>query len=213
MMHDFIKIQQKFGIREFPHAMFYKFEHALRFELGGMGTGTNRPLRRFIQAFERASTISQTLFGQSAQVSVLVSSYSIDQPDKKRLKPFKLCGLKRSEFEYLGKFPQDDEEHIVEFGSDLFRHWDMTILKDKQAIAEIIWLCIGPELGIHPRIRNSKVYLVDTEKGLLLHVYDDRGMDLVAVQKASLMNIFTEYNDWLLEYDLPQMTATFGNKK
>ncbi len=213
MKHDFTKIQKKFGIREFPHAMFYEFDHALRFELGGNGIGVNRPLRRFIQAFERARTISQVLFSQSAEVCILVASYGTVQLDKKRLKPFKLCGLSRSKFDYLGKTPQVDEVPIAEFDSDLFRHWDMALLKDKQMMAEIIWLCIAPELGIRPSTRGLSVYLVDVENGLALHVYDDRGMDVVSVEKTPLMSIFAEYHNWLLDSDLAQMTETFSNKQ
>ena len=29
------QIKETFEIQEFPHAMFYEFDHALRFELGG----------------------------------------------------------------------------------------------------------------------------------------------------------------------------------
>ncbi len=141
----FTQIQQEFGVQEFPDAMFYEFEYALRFELGGGGVGIDRPMRRFIHAFERASAISQTLFEHSAEVFLLLSSYGETQPNKKRLKPLKLCGIKHSEVGYLGKTPQNDTDYIAAFGCDLFQHWDTVKLKDKQSIAEIMWLCIAPD--------------------------------------------------------------------
>ncbi len=69
-----------------------------------------------------------------------------------------------------------------------------------------------PDMGIRPCNRNSRAYLVDVENDLALHVYDDRGMDVVSPRKKPLVNIFTKYYDWLLNYDLARMTSTFGKK-
>ena len=209
MKHVLTQIQKKFGIREFPHAMFYEFEYALRFDLGGSKFGTNRPMRRFLHALERANAISQTLFETSSEIYLLLSSYGEAQPNKRRFEPFQNCGLAHSEFNYLGKTPQNDEDHKAEFNTDLFRHWDSARLNDKQVITEILWLCIAPEIGVRPCIDNSNAYLVDIDNGIALHVYDDRGMDIVSMGKEPMLEIFKEYREWLLNYDLDQMTATF----
>lgn len=211
MKSIFAKIQEQFDVQELPHGMFHAFDHALRFELGGEQFGTDRPMRRFAQAHERSNAVSQTFFENSSEVFVLLSTYGIEQPDIKRLKPLKLCGIKRSEFQYLGKIAQQDDDHIAEFGSDLFRHWDIAKLKDKQTISEILWLGIASEMGIKPTFHGSTIaYLVDAENGLILHLYDDRGMDVVAIHKAPLRDLFVRYNDWLLDCDLTRMTDMFG---
>lgn len=204
------QIQEQFGIQELPHGMFYTFDNALRFELGGE-FGTDRPMRRFAQAYERSNAISQAFFDHSSEVFVLLSSYGMEQPDKKRLKHLNLCGIKRAEFQYLSKTAQQDDEHIAEFGSDVFRHWDIAKLKDKQTISEILWLGIASEIGIKPTFYGSTAaYIVDAENGLILHLYDDRGMDVVAIQKTPLNDLFARFNDWLLDYDLTRMTDMFS---
>ncbi|SLN56872.1 DUF3885 domain-containing protein [Ruegeria meonggei] len=213
MKNVIAKIQEQFGVEELPHGLFHSFDQALRFELGGEKLGTDRPMRRFTQAHDRSNAVSKAFIDNSPEVFVLLSSYEMEQPDKKRLKPLKLCGIKRSEFQYLSKTRQQDDDHIAEFGSDIFRHWDMAKLKDKETISEILWLGIASEMGIKPTFHGSMTaYFVDPENGLVLHLYDDRGMDVVATQKAPLNNLFARYNDWLLDYDLTRMTDMFGGE-
>lgn len=211
-MDNFIAdIQEKFGIDEVPHGLFYNFDHALRFELGGEEFGTDRPMRRFLRAHERANIVARSFFEKSSEIFVLLSSYGTEQPDKTRLKPLKLCGIRRSDFRYLGKTAQCDGDHIKEFGSDLFHHMDVAKLDDKRMISEILWLGIATEMGIEPRFKGgASAYIMDVENGLILHLYDDRGMDIVSVQKAAAAEIYTRYNDWLLGYDIARMTNVFG---
>ncbi len=212
-MKDFmVKIQEKFGVQELPHGLFHSFDRSLRFELGGEEFGTDRPMRRFIQAIERSKAVSQTFFGNSPEVFVLLSSYGMEQPDRKRLAPLQFCGIKHCEFKYLSKTPLQDDDHIAEFGSDLFRHWDVVKLKDGQSISEILWLGIASEMAIEPSFRGlMSAYVVDLSNGLILHVYDDRGMDVVATKDAPLKILFTTYRTWLLEHDLPRMNAKYGD--
>ncbi len=183
--------------------MFYHFEYALRIELGGERFGADRPIRRFLQAHERANVISQSLFENSSEIFLLLSTYGRKNPDRKRLTPLRLCGMKRNEFKYVGGTPQRDQDHIAEFGADLYRHWDIAEVKDKQSISDILWMGIASELAITPSFRGTLAYLVDVSSGLVLHVYDDRGMDVAAMANEPLKGLFRTYRDWMLEHDSP----------
>lgn len=206
------KILEPLCIEELPHSLFTSFDQSLRFELGGEEFGADRPMRRFAQAFLRSNAISQALFERSSEVYVALSSYGDEKPPSKRLIPLKHCGLKKHEFKYLGKTPQEDDGHYLEDGSNIFRHWDMAKLNDKGTISDILWLGIAAELGIKPTFYGStKAYLIDPEYGLVLHLYDDRGMDVVATHNASLVDLFLRFNDWLLDYNRARMTSMFGS--
>lgn len=211
MQNVMIRIQEQFGFQELPHGLFHSFDHALRFELGGESLGMDRPILRFTQAHERAKAVSQTLFRNSSEVFVLLSSCGMEKPEKKRLKPLKLCGVKRSDISYLCSYPQQKDDNTAEFGSDLFRHWDVAQLKDRETVSEILWLGIASEMPIEPGFHGSLgAYLVDISEGLILHVYDDRGMDVIATKPAPLQELFKAYQAWLQQSDLPAMTAMFG---
>ncbi len=208
-MEEFI---QRFGsgftLAEFPHGMFYKVDIGLRFELGGEGNSTSRPLKRFTQAFSRADTVSSCVFKKSSSLWLLSSTYGTERPAKKRLKPYKICGLTKSSFEYLGATPQQDSNHIDAFGSDIYRHWDVAKLVDKEQLREVLWLALGSEIGIKPTV-HADIYIVDFDNSIALHPYDDRGMDVVSMDKENLAHLYDKHKSWLLEYDAPKMKATF----
>ena len=60
---------------------------------------------------------------------------------------------------------------------------------------------------------SSAVFFFNTHTPFLLHLYDDRGMDLVASDKSLLSPFYEDCHNWLLEYDLPRMDEIFANTK
>ncbi|UOQ55236.1 DUF3885 domain-containing protein [Hymenobacter cellulosivorans] len=59
-----------------------------------------------------------------------------------------------------------------------------------------------------PAIRGD-VFLLNLSRGLLFHLYDDRGLDILAADKATLQPLFETYNSWLLDYDRARVEETF----
>lgn len=200
--------EHSFNCSEFPHDVFYQFQYALRFELGGEGVSTARPVKRFIQAFDRGKSVAAELFDGSQAVWMLTSEYCGAEPRRKRLKPYKCCGLKRKDFQYLGAISQRGNPHFDEEDGEVFRHWDAVELADQAQLNELLWLSLGVELGIQPA-SSASIYFVDFPRGLVLHPYDDRGMDVAAVRKEDLSSLYYARKDWLLEYDMERMQALF----
>ncbi len=48
-------------------------------------------------------------------------------------------------------------------------------------------------------------------RNIVLHMYDDRGMDLVASSREALQGIHDAYKPWILEYDRDRIGSTFGS--
>lgn len=92
----------------------------------------------------------------------------------------------------------------------IFFFWDLnqTPLKAESLLAEITKTdyCSFHELS-------SAVFFFNTKTPLLLHLYDDRGMDLVAADKKILRPFYEDCHNWLLDYDLPRMNKIFENTK
>jgi hypothetical protein len=57
----------------------------------------------------------------------------------------------------------------------------------------------------------SSIYVFDVENHVMLHLYDDRGLDIVAYDKATLIPIYNKLNKWILEYDRKQIDKMFIN--
>ncbi|WP_112312338.1 DUF3885 domain-containing protein [Pseudogemmobacter bohemicus] len=74
----------------------------------------------------------------------------------------------------------------------------------------LLWVCIAREIGIFPKARwLSRIYIVDFDQSIVLNVYDDRGMDLVALDPGKLRPVCHAFNEWLLDYDREKMLKTF----
>jgi len=56
---------------------------------------------------------------------------------------------------------------------------------------------------------DDRVYFVAPKKGLLFHMYDDRGLDMVAADRAMLAPIYRRFEQWLLDDFRERMDETF----
>jgi hypothetical protein len=52
-------------------------------------------------------------------------------------------------------------------------------------------------------------FLLNTSTSVMLHVYDDRGMDVIACDPAKLQGVYSGFADWLLDYDRERMAKLF----
>ncbi len=199
-----------FPCTAFPHALFYEWDHTLRFELGGEDVPTARPLKRFNQALHRASAVAEALFKDTDTLWLLTSYYGTKRRTKKYLKPLKHCGLPWKTFTHLGAIAQNDPDFIADFSCDQYRFWDAIQLTERSQLHEVLWLVMGAELGIRPNLRTD-AYFVDFKQNLILHPYDDRGMDVAAVSKDALHPLYRSFEAWILEWNRPEIQAHFGS--
>ncbi len=193
-----------------PGALFYAFPHALRFELGGeIFRSDTESVPRFLQAFDRARAVSRELFKTSQSVSALISyvagTRSGGQARKVR-RQIKALGIGHD----LGQPSRRASDEGFDLDGGTFRYCHCINLPPRShAIDALLWGAASREMPIEPRLRGALLYLVDFNRGVLLHVYDDRGMDVVATSPAQLLPLYEVFADWLLDYDRPTMDATF----
>jgi hypothetical protein len=53
------------------------------------------------------------------------------------------------------------------------------------------------------------IYLINRTRNIVLHMYDDRGMDLIAHEASDLQPIYDAYKGWILDYDRARIEQTF----
>ena len=56
---------------------------------------------------------------------------------------------------------------------------------------------------------DDRIYFVNRTRNIILHMYDDRGMDVIAAGRNDLQAIYDEHKDWILDYDRKQIVETF----
>jgi hypothetical protein len=55
-------------------------------------------------------------------------------------------------------------------------------------------------------------YLLSLDRQILFHPYDDHGMDIIGNNRVVLEQIYTKFNDWLLDYDRLTMDEYFRSR-
>jgi hypothetical protein len=53
------------------------------------------------------------------------------------------------------------------------------------------------------------VYFININKKTIFHVYDDRGCDVLATLPETIRDMYERYNDWILDYDKPEIDKVF----
>jgi len=191
--------------------MFYKFEYALRFNLGDE---IDDIAPRFLQAIDRARAVAHAVFAEANELAAIISYYD----NKRRTRQFFNSRevLKRLGFRYdLGipeRIPQQDARHIEAFGEDLYQYWHTARFSyDSNAIDALLWTCVSNESPVEPTPGGLQtIHIVDFERKIALWIYDDRGMDLIAMEKTALQPYYQQFNPWLLDYDRAAMDAKFA---
>ncbi|MET4106862.1 DUF3885 domain-containing protein [Hymenobacter sp. UYP22] len=63
--------------------------------------------------------------------------------------------------------------------------------------------------GRQPQLHDD-VFFLNLSSGLLLHMYDDRGLDVLGPTVDALRPLYEQYHSLLLDYDREQMAFTFA---
>ncbi|MEO1967331.1 MAG: DUF3885 domain-containing protein [Sphingomonadaceae bacterium] len=182
----------------------------LRFELGGEEfANTDQPVPRFLQAHRRASAIADSLFRESC-VGVVAGNGRL--PDQ-----YGLPGEVADGFAALHstgfRAPLISEWQAVLFPdpSDDAYVWDIRsydIGPDKITRDTLLWHAVASEMPIYPSAP-VVAFLIEPSTSVMMHVYDDRGVDVSAYDAATLYALYSGFADWLLDYDRERMAKLF----
>lgn len=203
------RIRSTFGWNGFPDSLFYASTWALRFNLGGdLAPGPHR----FLHAIDRARTVAASVFRDSPKLTVFAGFHDGERRTTRTSRSFRdlaAMGFKHT-FTKPEKVLLADQEYIAAFGKDLCRYWSSTELANDAAQLDILlWASVAKDGDIRPKSRWLDLYLADLDRGLVLLVYDDRGMDVIGPSKEATVDLYRNFNPWLLDYDRPRMDRTF----
>lgn len=202
-LHErFIQVLGQTGLSRLalPNALFYHAPAALRFEIGGgkspyLPDGTEPDPAYIKGAFRRAKALFESLPGRPDILRIDICPEDTDHGN--------LCPLL---YRRLGlPAPREIVKGEGEPGAEYW-YWDISrgdFLPDR-ILREIIQADLG---GLS--FLCSNVYFADTERRVLYHLYDDRGADIIAESRGTLLGLYRAYQGWLLDYDRERMEGMF----
>lgn len=195
----FARIVEAFGTADLVTGLFFRFDNALRFDLGG-GTAAVSDPARFSQALDRSRSVLLTLFSRPETVRLLVFMFEDAAeertPDPEILASLPECGLDPTALRRLGSTSSAD----ASAGDAAFRHcylYDRPL--DAVDVTRALWGAIARETPVRPRLVGALPVFVDFDQRLLAHVYDDRLMDVVAMDGAALKAVHQLHKDWIAD--------------
>lgn len=191
--------------------LFYSWDFGIRFDLQMGETDTDE---YFEEVARRASTIFQTAFDNSDQVFLVLIDYKYKRR-KIRFSNFtfkQIDNLSKSEVSF-------SKEHRLYEPEDKFDIRNIAIIKltpDRINHKNILTAIGHTDFGARqPRLEQNsfytakEVYFINRDKKLIFHMYDDRGLDIIAADKEILRPIYKKHNDWILDYDRKKIDKQF----
>jgi hypothetical protein len=208
------------GQIKFEHAMFYRNEFALRIEVGpddvdlwldDVGGRCNR--RYFEMAVHRARQVFDTAFSPTDELSVV---YQVFSNGRRRIsKNCYVLGQIHASATARVKFSKHrdlDSYNLRRQRQHVRRATVSGLVKGDLNIRNLLLAVVNQDFGSRYPSISGKCYFVNHTTGLVLHLYDDRGMDVVAQTRATLLPVYEAHNDLLLNWDRARMDELFANR-
>jgi hypothetical protein len=192
----------------------------VRFELGGEDfTSRHQPIPRALRAFTRARTVADALFGEACIGVVATDS----TPYRRRLFHWPRGeGAESIQFadgfaalQAMGFLAKEQSSWCAtvheneDDGTWTMRSFDLTESVENRDT--LLWNAITSEMPIWPSSTDLS-FLLHPTKGILLYVYDDRGMDVIGSRPELLRPIYERFDRWLLDSDRTRMAQVFATK-
>tara|TARA_Y100001960_G_C14513805_1_gene747816 strand:- start:164 stop:787 length:624 start_codon:yes stop_codon:yes gene_type:complete len=197
--------------------VFYRNEFALRFELGPDDVDiwldydrTNYNEQYFEIAMSRALSIYEEAFKPSDKIKVC---YQIFSDGRKKIrksdyffKLFKpLCGKAIEFSEHRDIYTED-----LEFKRHCWKRVTISGVDVSELnIKPIIQACIDGDFGDRSPTLAGQLFIINCDKELVYHLYDDRGLDVAASSQWALEDLYQNQNQLLLDYDKQYMDSLF----
>jgi hypothetical protein len=198
--------------------LYYNNEFALRFELGppDVGLWINRDKQiineeYFRIAFQRALSIFNSAFMASDEIKICYQMFSDGRQKIRKGDYF---------FELMNNLMSkkiEFSEHRDIYSEDLERKrycWKRVTISNLTTseldVENTIEALINTDFGVRGTNLRGELYIINCTKGLVFHIYDDRGMDIASESKSTLVPIYHEQQKLLLSYDKKNMDSLFS---
>lgn len=190
----------------YRHALFYNYPGGLRVELSEGG----HPLDQVLVALRKATAVCADIFDNNNLMLVHLQKFAPASRYQLRrtLRELDLAGvtIPATRDIWLEKNEEDSWGESDDRGYWANVAFELPLSK----LQNLLWCAFAGDFGpLHPN-PHCLVYLVNIEKEIVVHPYDDRGMDIIGGKFSPLRDLYEKHNAWLHDYDIEVMRNTFS---
>jgi len=183
--------------------LFYNAPVGIRFELGVPYRGVDDP-KYFMTVHLRAKLIVEALFDEKDEVIILVQTFKYVEPfldfqvGDSVFSASYIKGNLEGRVQLYDESPQYDEDDGTLIGYS--QTFYIQCLWPEVNNSNLIRAIGNQDFAIQPFTRDD-IFLLNPKLHTIWHMYDDRGLDVIANNKSELKSLYTTFNDWILDYD------------
>jgi len=209
LYNTFDNVIKSLGMKVLTHPLFYNSKVSIRFNIGDDNGNevyiyesenkfTVNP--QYVSAcLLRARRIYNSL---STQPDILVIDAFLDEGETVEAfvnDVISAIDLPQPKEIENGPFFEEDEE-----STHVFLLWELNEFNPEKLLREIVLADLGGN-----NFLTSSVYFICSDDKVMFHLYDDRGADLCAEKTESILHIYNNLNDLILEYDRERINSIF----
>lgn len=208
-------LQANFPSLEIKVPLFYNWDYGLRFEIGldNISIYKNKNKRilnneYFEKALYRGTKLFEATFESNDRICIVFQRYS---DGRQKIKKNSYV------FKYINKFEKIESFKVKNLYRDVYEitdkkkehHHRLAIYSklNDMDYTKIINRSIYTDFGGG----NIESFFINIDKQVIYHVYDDRGLDIIAKDANILKELYTKFNDWILDYDRKEIDSIFNN--
>ncbi len=204
------------GMPTLKHPIFYHCPTGLRFEVAENG-GDNSSFGYFENVYKKVLQIYSDL---SIDFNVLRMDILLDAEDSRENQLTNKMRDIHIICDTIGlPFPSEEREHKVLYNSgngeilqfiQVECYWNIKqLLWDIKILFMQIILADFPSQGGGDLQFSNSVFLINTVRDLIFHLYDDRGLDIVSKDTEALHLLYKKYNSCIMDYDRKRIESIF----
>ncbi|HYK72325.1 MAG TPA: DUF3885 domain-containing protein [Pseudoneobacillus sp.] len=203
-------LNEKFPKLSLSPPLFYKWHTGIRFELGN--PKENDEVTYMDGVYQRSLTIFKQLH-RPIDDMFIVANVNHDSFENRKLKIFNhniknKSVLYRLQHEVV---PNDFEDEFDIHEIETHRY-SITCKTSDIKYSHLIKAICNQDMGIKPKIKDD-VFFINTTNDTILHIYDDRGCDVITRNKESIRPLYKQFHDWILNHDRVAIDKIFEENK
>ncbi len=207
-------LKTNFSTLEIKKPLFYNWQYGIRFEIGLKAVDVFLDDEKMIlnqsyfdEAVKRVKSLFNAIFDKNDKVILVCQRYS---NGRQKIKKRSICfqsieNILSKEIEHfkIKNIYHDDPLSKKEHWHRIAIHTKTKDIHYQNIFKRLVLLDFGG-YGQTPEI-----YFINKSKNIILNLYDDRGLDIIAKDKESLADIYSKFNNWILDYDREKIDLLF----
>ncbi|MGG2091474.1 DUF3885 domain-containing protein [Bacillus sp. S13(2024)] len=190
--------------------LFYNWDVGIRFELGN--PDEDDKLKYMERVYHRSLYLFKSLHSSNDEIIIVANVHHAREENILRRRKLKIFSNYIKSKKVLFKLRHQVIPYVFEEAYDIYdfetHRYTLECKVSDVKYTNLIKAICNREMDIKPQIFYD-VFFINKTKSTIYHVYDDRGCDVIALEKVALNDLYKTLNSWVLEYDRERIDNIF----